>query len=445
MSSSTADVIVIGAGFAGLMAAYRLSGAGMRVVILEARERLGGRAHTVQDDARGVPIELGAEFIHGTPPETFTLARQAGLVMMELKGEYWLAVKGAIQNDSEDDGTDVIFAGLDGLSDDLSFEEYVRTRFSGDDWQEARTSAISFVEGYHAARAERISALAVREMDQAGEAIQSEMDFKLAAGYGALVEWLRVQLEQAGVEICTGRVVREIRWSAGSVSITAEPADGKAKSSFQAARAVITLPLGVLKAKADEPGGVRFTPDLAEKRAAMEQIDMGEAARITLRFRKRFWEEPLPIAKPSGKPLFLLVDHPFFPVWWTPTPLDWPILTGWVGGTQASKLRGESGRVWLDQAVDALSQLFGLATETIRGEIEAVYHHNWMSDPYARGAYSYPAVGGLNAASVLAEPVADTLFFAGEATHSGGHMGTVHGAITTGERAARQILEKWKR
>jgi monoamine oxidase len=95
--------------------------------------------------------------------------------------------------------------------------------------------------------------------------------------------------------------------------------------------------------------------------------------------------------------------------------------------------------------VAALSQLFGLAEETIRGGIEAVYRYDWMSDPYARGAYSYPGVGGLYAAAVLAEPVADTLFFAGEATHSGGHMGTVHGAIATGERAARQILEKWKR
>jgi monoamine oxidase len=172
---------------------------------------------------------------------------------------------------------------------------------------------------------------------------------------------------------------------------------------------------------------------------------MGEAARITLRFRRRFWEEPLPIAKPSGKPLFLLTEHPYFPVWWTPTPLDWPILTGWAGGTRAARLRGTSAQMWLGQAVNALSQLFGLTEETIRGEIEAVYRHDWMSDPYTRGAYSYPAVGGLHAASVLAEPVANTLFFAGEATHSGGHMGTVHGAIATGERAARQILEKWKR
>ncbi|MBL8157462.1 MAG: FAD-dependent oxidoreductase, partial [Anaerolineae bacterium] len=261
-------------------------------------------------------------------------------------------------------------------------------------------------------------------MEKAGESIQSEMDFKLAAGYGALIEWLRGQLEEAGVEIRTGTVVRAIHWSAGSVSIEAE-----AGVRYQAARAVITLPLGVLKAEADAPGGVRFVPDLADKRGAMELIEMGEAARITLRFRRRFWEEPLPIAKPSGKPLFLLVDHAYFPVWWTPTPLDWPILTGWVGGTRAAKLRGTNEQMWLDQAVDALSQLFGLAEETIRGEIEAVYRHDWMSDPYTRGAYSYPAVGGLNAAAVLAEPVADTLFFAGEATHTGGHMGTVHGAI----------------
>ncbi len=444
MSSSKLDVIVIGGGFAGLTAAYHLSAAGVRVLLLEARERLGGRAYTVLDEARGIPIELGAEFIHGTPPEIFTLARQAKLVMMELKGEYWLAEGHSIQNDSDDDGTDVIFAGLDGLTEDMSFQKFVQTQFSETDWEQARASAISFVEGYHAARAERISALAAREMDRAGQSIQSEMDFKLAAGYGALVEWLRVQLEQAGVEIRMGTVVREIRWTKGHVHLEVEAVDSTAKSSYEAARAIITLPLGVLKAGADEPGGVRFSPDLVDKRAAMQQIDMGEAARITLRFRRRFWEEPLPIAKPSGKPLFLLIDHSYFPVWWTPTPLDWPILTGWSGGARASKLRGESEHIWMDQAVDALSQLFGLAPETIRDEIEAVYRHDWMSDPFTRGAYSYPVVGGLNAAQVLAEPTADTLFFAGEATHSGGHMGTVHGAIATGERAARQVLEKWK-
>ncbi|MBL8157325.1 MAG: FAD-dependent oxidoreductase, partial [Anaerolineae bacterium] len=134
MSATTPDVIVIGAGFAGLTAAYRLSAAGARVVLIEARERLGGRAYTVQDAARGIPIELGAEFIHGAPPETFALARQAGLVMVELKGEYWLAGDESIQNDSEDDGTDVIFAGLDGLVEDMSFQEFVRTRFTGSDW-----------------------------------------------------------------------------------------------------------------------------------------------------------------------------------------------------------------------------------------------------------------------------------------------------------------------
>ena len=117
-----------------------------------------------------------------------------------------------------------------------------------------------------------------------------------------------------------------------------------------------------------------------------------------------------------------------------------PILTGWAGGPAVERLalRGEESVV--GRALDSLTCLLGLGRERLADLLIAWYMHDWQADPFARGAYSYIPVGGLDAPRLLAEPVEDTLFFAGEATDLSGRNGTVHRAMASGQRAAGEII-----
>src|SRR5689334_4754619 len=127
MEVATADVLVLGAGVAGLAAARELSRAGLRVVVIEARDRVGGRIFTQHVAGHPLPIELGAEFIHGRPPESFGLVQQAGLLAYELNGEQWLARDGRLaSSDSLWEQTARLFAHMAAAADpDRSFESFL--------------------------------------------------------------------------------------------------------------------------------------------------------------------------------------------------------------------------------------------------------------------------------------------------------------------------------
>jgi monoamine oxidase len=121
------------------------------------------------------------------------------------------------------------------------------------------------------------------------------------------------------------------------------------------------------------------------------------------------------------------------------------VLTGWAGGPLAQELSALPPDARRGRALDSLQRLFGVARSALEERLEDEVLHEWQSDPYARGGYAVTQVGGLGAARVLAQPVADTLFFAGEHTHTEGQAGTVHGALETGERAARACLQTLRR
>jgi monoamine oxidase len=137
---------------------------------------------------------------------------------------------------------------------------------------------------------------------------------------------------------------------------------------------------------------------------------------------------------------FIHAPAELLPTWWTQFPVRMPVLAGWAGGTRAEVLTLDSDDALLDQAFAALSHIFEVSKGVLEAELVEFYTHNWHKDPFAAGAYSYIPVGGLEAQTQLARPVADTIFFAGEATNTVGHHGTVHGALATGLRAAREML-----
>jgi monoamine oxidase len=159
--------------------------------------------------------------------------------------------------------------------------------------------------------------------------------------------------------------------------------------------------------------------------------------KAVLRFRTPFWET-------ADRGLYRDVRffHPrqaAFPTFWTALPVRTPVIVAWAAGPKAVALAGLKQPQIIDAALESLAALFG-DVEAIRGELEGAWLHDWQSDPYARGAYSYVTVGGDKARKQLATPLAGTLFFAGEAADTEGEAGTVGGALQSGTRAAREVI-----
>jgi len=185
--------------------------------------------------------------------------------------------------------------------------------------------------------------------------------------------------------------------------------------------------------------GLEFEPELPEsKRKAVAKIEMGDAVRVLLKFRSPFWER-IRNGRYRDAGFFRFPGQPF-PTYWTELPVRSDLLVAWVGGPKATALSGASPSEVIDRALSGLDALFG-EPALVRAEFERGFTHDWSRDPFARGAYSYVAVGGGDARLSLAAPVDDTLFFAGEATAHDGQGGTVNGALETGERAAREAAD----
>jgi monoamine oxidase len=179
---------------------------------------------------------------------------------------------------------------------------------------------------------------------------------------------------------------------------------------------------------------------LPEKRAAIEQLEMGQVVKVAFRFREMFWDAQAGTAPQLPRLSFLFSDDAVLPTWWTGYPLLTPLLIGWVGGPRAVRLSSLPDAAIAEQALGALARVLGVSTGWLEARLEGWQTHNWSADPFSRGAYSYVRVGGIDAPGQLAAPVEGTLFFAGEATDTNGHTGTVHGALATGKRAADQII-----
>jgi monoamine oxidase len=415
------DVIVIGAGAAGLTVTRDVTAAGMHVLLLEARDRLGGRIWT--HHAADTPIELGAEFVHGVEEEILGVARQAGLPVRETD-------RSAVPEPGEDsEPRQDVFSSLDALlahaspAEDESFLHLV-DRVDVDPTIKAR--ALALVEGYHAADPATVSVQSLRINTAFDERPEAERQFRFARGYDGLVAAL---FEQAVPERRTVRlstVVTAIAWKPGQVVVRA--VDGV---EFTAPRVVVTVPIGVLKA-----GAIAFSPALPDKEGAIRRIAMGPAARVSLQFTDEAWAGQA--AFPAEG--FVFTGEPPFPVWWISHPGPRPVVTGWAGGRRALALAALDKDARVSAAVEGLSAALGVDGNRLRRDLLGGFTYDWQSDPFSRGAYSYPLVGGAHAGIELSAPVDSTLFFAGEATQSDGRNATVHGAIASGERTAKQVL-----
>jgi monoamine oxidase len=435
------DVVVVGAGVAGLAAAQRLTEAGATTVVLEARGRIGGRIHTIRDDRAPIPIELGAEFVHGSAPELVEIARQRNLVVCDIHGERWSAERGKLKPMDDDDfwkQLERVMRRLDpGRTPDRSFQEFLDGKPGGASLARERRIAGEYVEGFHAADLARVSERALAD-GGAPDDEEGERQARILDGYDQVP--LALAGSVSGVRL--GHVVHEIAWEPGAVEVRCART-GNGGSAIAARAAIITVPLGVLQQE-NGPSAIAFTPDVTDTRRAANQLAMGTVARIVLLFRDPFWSSQTMKRKTGGRSLaelsFLHSSDDDVPTWWTAGPVRAATLVGWAGGPKATRLVTRGPAEVEARAIASIGRLFGMRRRRIESLIEGCWYHDWHADPFSLGAYSYALVGGSTAAKRLARPVARTLFFAGEAADGEGRTGTVHGAIGTGHRAAASVL-----
>ena len=439
------DAIVIGAGAAGLAAASELRAGGRSVIVVEARGRVGGRILTYRDPAVAVPIELGAEFLHGTTPNTDTIIQAAGLTVADVVGDHWEAREGHFSKVDFFDRIGKVLRKLDAhRTPDRSFADYLAERAAKKRKPRAaraRKLALEFVQGFHAADPSLVSERWLARGGDPAESPDEERTGRVLQGYDRVTAWLARGVYDA-IEL--NSVVTQIRWERGEVRVSYRTGDG-ASAMVTGRTVIVTVPAGVLKADANETGGIKFVPEIPTMLDALQGVAMGSVLRMAFAFSERFWEKGLRSAPDhDGAGLtslsFLHSPGATVPVWWTQFPVRAPLLVGWVGGPPSAELCALPDADIERAALRDLARHLGTTYERLAGLVAGSWLHNWELDPFSRGAYSYAMVGGSGAARKLARPVEQTVFFAGEATDTEGRSGTVEGAFATGSRAAQGVL-----
>jgi monoamine oxidase len=431
------DVVIVGAGAAGLAAARSLAEQSIRVIVLEARDRIAGRVMWKSVGTVDVPAELGAEFVHGDAPETTALRREAGLHDVETGASSWRCrADGSLEPDDDDFDPGDIFDAARSLREDESVNTFLR-RFENDPAMRAQARrARTFVEGFEAADPALASARAIADELHTGVDSTSSRPVE---SYAPLFAYIFERCVHAGADIRFDTAVERIAWDENGVTIEARGAAGPA--TVRARCAIVTVPIGVLR---QSPGAARlsFEPPLpAEKQAAIHGLEMGHAVRVALAFKTPFWEQ-----LDGGRyrdAAFFRCEAGAYNALWTQLPLRSRTIVAWAGGPRATALDGTSAQERIVRACDAFGAMFG-ARDLARREFEDGATHDWSADPFSCGAYSYVVTGAGNARNALGASIGNTLFFAGEAVAADGQGGTVSGAFGTGMRAAHdaaRILE----
>ncbi len=405
--ASEVDVIVVGAGAAGIAAGRRLAEAGVSALILEARDRVGGRGWTVPT-ALGHAVDLGCEWLHSADSNPWTvIAREMGFAIDQRLPDWrsriaarfgeaaqaeWLAAQSAYE---------ARFDAAAARGEDAAASTLL---VPGERWNGMIDAISTWANGVEL---DRLSIL-----DHARYA-DSGVNWRLLAGYGALMT-----AYAAALPIRLGTIVEAIDHAGAEIAVATS------RGVLRARAVIVTVPSNVLAAEA-----IRFTPALPDKLAAAHGLPLGIANKLFLAIAKGAEEFPVDrhVLRHTDRTAtggYLLRLH------------GWPMIEGYFGGRLAADLERAGPRAMTEFALDELAGVYGTG---IRDRLSFVAASAWVGDRFARGSYSYALPGHAGDRAVLAAPVDNRLFFAGEAC-SARDFSTAHGAYRTGRAAAEAVL-----
>ena len=421
-------VAVVGAGIAGLAAATKLQRSGFDVTVLEARPRIGGRIHTW----RGWPdpVDLGASWIHGWQagnPVT-PVARRAGA---RLVASSYSSGRVHVDPALRAAGLDRPHWGRWGAvveraeraarrrPRDESLEAAIARELRGADLTKVERADLAFVLNgtYTTEWGEDPGRLSARTVDDGREFGPTGRDAFFPDGYDAVTDWLA-----RGLTVQTSTAVRRIALARGGVDVHTDA------GRLRAAAAVVTVPLGVLRREA-----IAFTPGLPDRHlAAIDRLRMGVLSKTLLRFDAPFWPVDVDWQEYVGP------RHGAWAEWFSIAKAGPPVLLAFHGGDRARDLERADPREVQGDAMRVLRTMFGSGIP----DPVAVRTTDWSLDRWSHGSYSVNAVGSTRADRVaLGRPVRGRIFFAGEATEPD-YSSTVHGALMSGRRAAREVIAR---
>jgi monoamine oxidase len=427
------DIIIIGAGIAGLMAARELCEKGKKVCVVEASERVGGRINTITKHGFSQPIEEGAEFIHGDLPLTLQLLKETGVAYTDIDGKIFQHKDGRIL-EQEDFvfGDEKLVGAISKLGLDMPVYDFLQQHFGGEQYAAIRQSVTGFIEGYEAADTTDASVLAIKHDLELGD----ESQYRINRGYSSLVNHLHAQCLEQGCSFHFSERAKEVLWEAGSVHLKTST------GSHTASKLLVTAPIGILREEPNSDAAIKFDPFPAGKFTAIKQHGCGLVIKIFLEFDSAFWQMPETqqrINADLGEMMFLLSNQEI-PTWWTQFPLKSNLLTGWLGGPRAKDLKSLPDEAILEKAIQSLATIFMYAPHELKTQLKAWHVANWQNYPYTKCAYSYTTVDSSMAVQELSTPEKGTIFFAGEAIYSGSATGTVEAALASAVNVVKEIL-----
>jgi len=416
------DIIIIGAGAAGLMAATELLQAGYHVCLLEATSVAGGRIATIQEIGFTGPVETGAEFIHGNLPLTLTLLEKAGISYTPVTGKMITIQQGDWQTDQAHDSHWQLFMRrLGKLNHDMTLATFLEENFSDEKYRDLRNAVQHFAEGFDLADTTKASALAaLREW-----AHEQETQYRIPGGYSQLVNYLLQQCRRQQATIHFNCAVTSVHYDNEGVTIAT--AGG---ITFKGAAVIITVSAGVLQSDM-----ISFTPSLDPSWSqAIQQLGFGSVIKILLQFEAPFWKTKNPDAG-------FLLSNETIPTWWTQLPIENNLLTGWLGGPAAMAIPGNSDAEILKASLQSLAGIFTMDALQLRRQLLHYKICNWHQHHFAKGGYSFVTVDSVAAKKILAHPAGGVVYFAGEAFYRGESQGTVEAALQSGLQVSAMIKE----
>jgi lysine-specific histone demethylase 1B len=405
-------VIIIGAGAAGLYAAYILKSKGISFQLLEANTRYGGRLGKMEGFA-DFPIDLGAQWLHGKNNilGDFITKTNTKITVDNSNEKYWFnnQIIDALPND-----INAVFSKEDNIPD-VSFKDFAVQQGFGNDYK----YIVENIAGDSGASAALISAYwKVKEEENW---VSGDDDFKFKETY---FDFIDKQIASAVKDkIILNTIVHKIDYSQDSIIVT----DTK-NNTYSADKVIITVPISILKSN-----DIQFFPSLpAEKTSAFSKIGMGAGMKVFLKFTNKFFAENII----GGSICAAYVDESIGKL------TNENVLLAFIMGEQAEYLTALGTDVAITNAL--LQELDLMYSGKATASFIASHVQNWTTNPFVRGAYSYSTVAMGDARKIATQPINKKLYFAGEAMNINGHHQTVHGAVETGYREVINILNDIK-